>query len=646
MRLPGTWLSGATEPLRPPPDRPLSEYLDAHYYLPPEPSANPGKWTTRAPQREILDAIGDMSIRRVSVKKSSRFGLTLMVGGGMMRWIDEDPRTQLMVQPRVVDAQTWSKIFFTTMVRDNPRLRGKVSDGVKKSGATILSKSYPGGRLTIVGANSGAGFRMLSCNIVWLDEVDAYPPSAGSDGDPVKLAETRAADFWDGQIVAMSTPLVDGESRIDELFLDGDQRHYHVPCPTCGHMDLLVFDRKSGKDGEKRGHYMQWPKDEPGRAYFVCRANGCVIEERDKGKMIDQGEWVADQPFDGHASFHIWRAYSTSAANRWGDIARAWVDAQGKDAQLQVVTNTILGQTWTVRGEAPEWEDLYARRQPYLVGSVPDGVVFLTAGVDVQHDRFVYEVVGWDLDKRSWSIDAGELYGDTADTETYKQLDALLQRHFPRTDGTSLTITRLAIDAGDGNRTQNVYNWARRYRKTYVMACIGRGKGTYALLNTPQPVDIKWNGTTKKNGYKVYKVGVNIAKAELYGWLHLKDDRPEKPDGWCTFPAHPPEFFRQLTGEQRITTVSKRGHSTTDWVKKPGFQNHWMDARILARAAASAEGIDKVRPSTGTGAAPAPPAPPAPTASTPAPAPQPKRKARQRKTGNWMKRPTGNWMKR
>jgi phage terminase large subunit GpA-like protein len=77
------------------------------------------------------------------------------------------------------------------------------------------------------------------------DEVDAYPPSAGNEGDQIKLGMKRSEAFHNRKAIAGSTPLIAGASRIEELFLAGDQRRYHVPCPHCEHMDFLVFDRKA-----------------------------------------------------------------------------------------------------------------------------------------------------------------------------------------------------------------------------------------------------------------------------------------------------------------------------------------------------------------------------------------------------------------
>jgi phage terminase large subunit GpA-like protein len=241
---------------------------------------------------------------------------------------------------------------------------------------------------------------------------------------------------------------------------------------------------------------------------------------------------------------------------------------------------------------------LYDRREAYAVGTCPAGVVFLTAGVDVQKDRLVYEVVGWGRGKRSWSIDAGVLHGETADQDhgPWGQLDALLGRTFRHDVGADLTITTLAIDSGFATNT--VYNWARHYPMSRVIAVKGV-PGGHVLVGTPSRIDVSVSGKKMRRGYKVWPVAPHVAKAELYGWLALPaltDEQraagAEEPPGFCHFPQHGETFFSQLTAEQLITSRTKRG-VVFSWEVIPGRENHWLDARVYARAAAAVAGIDR-----------------------------------------------------
>ncbi len=586
------WIDGTAAALRPPPKLSLSEWADRYFRLSAESAAEPGRWHTLPYQRGILDAITDPTVERVSVMKSARVGYTKCMNAAIAYHIHHDPCPILVVQPSIEDAEGYSKEEIAPMLRDCEVLAGLVKESsVKTSAQTILHKTFPGGLLSMVGANSGRGFRRVSRRVVIFDEVDGYPPSAGAEGDQIKLGEKRSEYYWNRKIIAGSTPLTAGASRIEEMFESGDRRRYHVPCPHCGHMDFLTFDRKA-----ERGHVMRWHDGEPDTAFFECRGDGCVIEETSKRAMLDAGEWRAEGEFAGHASFHIWAAYSVSPNASWAQIATEFLDAKRLGPEkLKTFVNTVLGETWQERGEAPDWDRLYARRESYAIGSVPAGAVVLTAGVDVQKDRLVYEVVGWAPNKESWSVDAGELHGDTSLDATWAQLDALLARSFAGADGRASPIAMLAIDSGFN--TQVVYGWARQYPMSRVIACKGVS-GARMLVGAPSPVDITGRGKSMRRGYKVWPVGVDLAKGELYGWLRVRiGEDGVAPAGYCHFPEHHEEYFKQITAEHLVTSTNRRtGRARLEWCVLPNRENHMLDARILARVAAAVLGIDRMAP--------------------------------------------------
>lgn len=577
---------------RPPPVLSLSEWADEYYVLSSESAAEPGRWKTLPYQKGIMDAITDPTVSDVTLIKSSRVGYTLCVTAAIGYHIHQDPTTILVVQPTVDDAKAFSKESIAPLLRDVPvlaaiRVKDMSERGPKDGSNTLQLKAFPGGLLHVIGANSGAGFRRVSRRIVILDEIDAYPASAGSEGDPLRLAMTRSQAFWNRKTICGSTPLVAGRSRIERRFLEGDQRRYYVPCPQCGHMDYLAFRLNQKSDDTAKGHRMAWPRGRPGDAYFVCSKNGCVMEHRHKREMIEGGEWRSSAPFDGHASFHVWSAYSYSPGATWGQIAKEFVAANkdGPEA-LRVFVGTVLGEPWIDRGEAPDWERLYRRREQY--STVPPDTLYLTAGVDVQRNRLVYEVVAWQSDKSSYSMEQGSIYGDTATPEPWCGLDELLARVWLASDGRQYPIRMMAVDSGD--QTQTVYGWCRRHPIRRVIAIKGRAS-LNVLIGKPGKVDVDIAGRSSARGYRVFPVGVSLAKTELYGWLHLdpplQPDQPSPP-GYCHFPdSYPEEFFRELTAEQLLPTKKKGGYIVHEWALLPNRENHALDARIYARAAAA-----------------------------------------------------------
>lgn len=632
---------------RPPPKLSLSQWADEHFRLSAESSAVVGRWKCIPYQVGIMDAMTDPLVTQVSVMKSARVGYTKAINALIGYHVHQDPCSILAVQPTVDDAKGYSKEEIAPMLRDCPALSKIVIEdaeevGPRDSGNTILHKRFPGGVLSLVGANSGAGFRRVSRRVVIFDEVDGYPPSAGSDGDPIKLGIKRTEFFHNRKIVAGSTPLIAGHSRIEQLFELGDQRRYYVPCPQCEHMDFLVFTER--EDG--RGHFMRFDPEDPAGAHFVCSRNGCVIEHRHKRLMVEHGEWRAARPFTGHASFHIWAAYSYSPNATWAQLAAEFLEAKKEREQLKTFVNTVLGETWKETGEAPDWQRLYLRREHYPIGSVPDGVEFITCGVDVQKDRWVYEVVGWGADKESWSIEAGVLPGDPSNDADWAQVDGLLGRTYHR-GHVAFAIRMLAVDSG--YNTQQVYNWARGHERSRVIATKGVA-GARTLIGSPTPVDVNYNGKRLARGYKVWPIGVDMAKAELYGWLRLDPPTVESgldtPPGFVHFPEYGEDWFKQITSEHLVSVKDRKGYTVREWQLIPGRENHYLDCRVYARAAASVIGLDRLtrQRRAAASAAPARPAPAPAPAPRPAPQPDPRHRFQIRKSSRGMG--GGGWLSR
>jgi phage terminase large subunit GpA-like protein len=645
----------------PPPRLDLSDWAERHFYLSAESAAEAGRWKTIPYQRGIMNAFTDPSITRVSVMKSARVGWTKIVNAVAGYYIHQDPCPIMIVQPTIEDAAGYSKEEIAPMLRDCPTLAAIIPEPkTRDSDNTILAKRFPGGSLTVIGANSARGFRRVSRKVVLFDETDGYPPSAGSEGDQIQLGIRRTEYYWDRKIGDGSTPTDAGRSRIEQSFYAGDQRRYYVPCPHCDQKQVLVFTN------------FKWAKGKPELAVCICIHCGAEIEHVHKRAMVFAGEWrpgphpqfpndPAPGPFNGHTSFHIWAAYSFSPNASWGQLATEHVDAVRKGPEhLKTFVNTALGETWQDRGEAPEWERLYQRRSVYPIGRCPLGVLFLTAGVDVQKDRLVYEVVGWGRDKRSWSIDATVLPGDTSDMKRgpWDQLETLLARSYEHELGAQLSIGMLAIDSG--YNTQTVYGWARRHPMNRVIAVKGHDEAR-VLIGSPSPVEVTVSGRKLKRGYKVWPVSTNVAKTELYGWLGLPTPTAEDLEaagaaiayapGYCFFPEHGEEYFKQLTAEQLVPRKSRKGFTTFGWELIPGRENHYLDARVYARAAAAVIGLDRFSEtdwhSLERALGQAPPPSPEPTATsspgTMAQAATPKiqRAARQ----SWLGPQRSNWLK-
>lgn len=573
----------------------VSEWADAHRRLPKKSSAEPGAWRTdRTPYlREIMDCFSTTSeVEEVVFMKASQIGGSEAILNALGYVIDHAPGPVILVQPIVELAKRFSRQRVEPLVFETPRLTEKVADPKSRdSGNTILSKDFPGGQLIITGANSAVGLRSMPAMYALLDEIDGYPTDVDDEGSPIALVEVRQRTFARRKRMKISTPTIEGRSAIEAAYFDSDQRRYYVPCLRCGEMQPLEFSR------------LVWTKLllAPDQAVYECRACGGILHNHEKTEMLALGEWRPEAPGAGGGKirgYHLNALYAPVGWMSWGEIALQFVKSHRDPDKHRVFVNTVLGEVWSSQGgEAPAWESIQKRRESYRIGALPAAVLLLTAGVDVQKDRLVYEVVGWGRGKRSWSVDYGEIPGDTADLDRgpWSQLDELLARTYPHAGGVEMPVRMMAIDSG--YNTQTVYNYVRKYPSARVIAVKGRDEGG-VLVGSPSAVEVTDRGRKLKRGGRVWPVCVSMAKSEFYGWLRL-EVHPEtgEPAGYCHFPEYHDEYFRQLTAEQLVAHKTRKGFVRLVWELIPGRVNHVLDARIYARAAAFLAGLDRFRES-------------------------------------------------
>lgn len=567
--------------LRPPPTLAVSEWASRYRQLSSEASSERGQWRNRPFQAEPMDCLSPSHpAERVVLMCASQLMKTEILVNFVGYIIDQDPGPILVVEPREEDAKTLSKDRIAPMLRDTPQLAGKVADVRSRDAKnTTLHKNFQGGHLTFVGAISPSGLAMRPIRYCLLDEVDRYPVSAGTEGDPVMLAIRRTDEFaWNKKILMASSPTIEGESRIALAYEESDQRKPYVPCPFCGEMQILHF---SG---------LEWPNGKPEEAAYRCGSCRELIPHHRKAWMLANGKWVATKPSKVPG---FWISQLYSSRRTWGAIAEEFLEASKKQETLKVFVNTVLAETWKERGEAPEWKRLHDRCEDYPLGKVPAGGLLLTAGVDVQKDRLEVLVKAWGRNFESWIIDRHVITGDTSREEVWKQLTAKLYESYEHENGAQMSLVQMAVDSG--YETQSVYRWARRTADSRIMVVRGNPNGASSVpVSAPTAVDVNVNGRKIKRGLKIYIVGSSHFKAELYGWL--RQERPaageDYPIGWNHFPQLDEEFFKQLTAEQLVTRINRNKYRVHEWVKTRE-RNEALDCAVYARAAAAKVGIDR-----------------------------------------------------
>ncbi len=545
--------------LKPPPKLTVSEWADNYRKLSPESSAEPGSWSTaRAEyQRGIMDAISDPSVETVVLMMGAQMGKSEAINNVVGYHIAQDPSPILVVQPTLDMAQTWSKDRLAPMLRDTPALAGLVKDPRSRdSGNTTLHKVFPGGHVTACGANSPASLASRPIRVVLCDEVDRYPVSAGSEGDPVTLAKKRSATFWNKKIILVSTPTNKGASRIETAFEESDKRFYYVPCPECGEHQLLKWGN------------VNWEADKPDTAKYTCEHCGSLWDDSMRARAVRRGEWRASGRLSKTAGFCISGIYSPWI--QLEDAVRDFLEARKQPATLRVWVNTYLAETWEEEGDQIDDYDLANRAEDWGDVVPADGLI-LTAGVDVQDDRLEAEIVAWGKDEESWSIAYKTIHGDPSGPVVWRDLDEFLYQVFEHEYGEDMIVRATCIDSG-GHHTQAVYKYTHQREAKRIFAIKGVGGEGKPVVGKPSKNNI--------GKVKLFPVGVDTIKHELFSRFKIKEHGP----GYCHFPeGRDQEYYKQLTAE-KIATKYHKGFARREFVKIR-TRNEALDVRVYAKAA-------------------------------------------------------------
>lgn len=567
------FICSLTKTLRPKEEMTVSQWADKNMVLP-DGSNEAGHFrTANVPyQKEIMDAITDIHVRSVTIMSSSQVGKTTIILCGIGYYIEHEPAMQQVVLPTLSLGEKFSKTRLAHMIRDIPSLRKKIAPAkAKDSDNTILFKQYAGGYIIVSGANSPASLSSMPIRIVWMDEVDRYPESAGGEGDPVKLAEKRATTFWNKKFIKTSSPTIAGESKIEEEYLDGTMEEWCVKCPCCGEWQPYDFERVNFE-----------------HVAMVCTGCGEIVPENDWKQS--EHKWIAEHPErKKHRSFHLNELASPWV--EWRDIINEYLKAYNEykklhdTSKLQVFINTALGLPWQagMAGKDDITEKVLKERAEHYEADIPDGVLLLTAAVDVQDNRFEIEVRGWTRDYETWGIYKTEIYGNLETKEPWEELEKYLETTFFFKNGLGLNIAATAIDTG-GSHTTRVYKWVKymKEKRKRIYGIKGyEGKEKTDLIHKRSTASIKEKGRNGKDivvgTTELIILGVSSGKEDIRNRLKIQTPG----EGYCHFPSNKGrgydiKYYEGLLSEVKV--VKKvRGIKKETWVKKSGVRNEPLD---------------------------------------------------------------------
>ncbi|MGL5370801.1 MAG: phage terminase large subunit family protein [Plesiomonas shigelloides] len=567
------------------------EWADRQYYLPKESSYQEGRWETLPFQRAIMNAMGNDEIREVNVIKSARVGYSKILLALYGYFIEHKQRNTLIWLPTNDDAANFMKTHVEPTIRDVPSLLALAPWFGKKNRENTLSmKRFSNGRgFWCLGGKAAKNYREKSVDVVGYDELAAFDADVEKEGSPTFLGDKRIEGSVWPKSIRGSTPKIRGTCQIERAAKNAQlMMRFHVSCPHCGQEQYLKFGDRGTAYGFK------WDKGQAETVFYQCEHTGCVIRQHEldfsQARYICErsGIWTRDglvwfSSADQEASppesvtFHIWTAYSPFTT--WVQIVKDWFKTKGDIGQQKTFVNTTLGETWEAAvGERPEAELLEDGKE-FFKAQIPEDVVYLTAGIDSQLDRYEMRVWGWGSGEEAWLIDRIIIMGRHDEESTLERVDAAIDAVYQRESGTEMSVSRICWDIG-GIDPQIVYKRSRMHGLFRVIPIKGASVYGKPVADMPR----------KRNKHGVYltEVGTDTAKEQIYHRFSLKRNSADEPmPGAIHFPNNPDVFdlteAQQLTAEEVIEKW-ENGKRRYLWDNK-GRRNEALDCLVYALAA-------------------------------------------------------------
>lgn len=553
--------------LKPPESLTVSEWAEKYRILDSKTSAMPGPWRNRKTPylAGIMDEILDYESEEVIFCKCTQVGGSEAMLNMIGYIIQQDPAPTMVVYPTDKLAESISDNRLQPMLKASPTL----AEIYKEFQSTKLELQFSGMYLSLVGSNSPSSLASKAIKYLMLDEVDKYPSNTKKEADPIALARERTKTFANRKIYMTSTPTV-REGHIWTALENADiEKHYFVPCPHCGEMIELKFNQ------------IRWP-DKDGLTYteradmavYVCQECGCTIQDYQKDKMLQEGEWrVVKQNTTHKKKVAFWINTLYSPFVRFSEIALEFLNSKDDPERLQNFKNSWLAEPWEDMATHMD-EDMVLERQtetPEMV--VPDWAKMLTAGVDVQKDCLYYDIRAWGDYITSQSITHGQARG-------WADIDGIMNATYWNAGKEPFQVMLCLIDSG--------YNADETYefcveRMDWAMPVKGMNHDMtahcrIATVNRPG---------TKGDGIQLAEVDGNKYKDMIASRLH----KPVGTGSWMVFQGCDREYARQLTAEHKVN-VRSNGKVVQKWVPKTAhIDNHYLDCAVYALAAADLMGV-------------------------------------------------------
>lgn len=501
--------------------------------------------------------------------------------------IDQMPKKILWMWQTMGHAEKFSKEGLGGELFDTTPCLAHLSSGNRRlSSNTITFKRFPGGSLSLFGANAAGELRRAKGEVGFADEIDAYERTLTDEGDVLKIFDKRSSEYAKAIRVKASYPSLTGHSRIQALLDSSDYQEWHVTCIKCGG-EPFVMHRKM----------LRYENEKPSEARLECPRCNELLTDSDRYDMAHkQGfdNWKPRNKFEGRHGFHanamLWphasdpKKYPAGALQM---IATEEIEAEkspDRKGARRVFINTFDAEPFDPTEESekpPEWKPLYDRREEYGL-TVPQGGLFLAAFVDCQKNRLEIGWRAYGKREESWGMDHVVIEGYVGHPEVWQELRKQLAREWTHASGAKMRLGFGFVDGG--HYSEDVYRFFQRLAQNPEPHVYGHCQASKGVGSHPHPFVTHGKLNTIAKALKGRYIGTWQAKDRIYERLRMQITEAQTPDGYMHFnKQYSEEYFQGLTIETATQKID--GDQIFNTYKDEVTGNEALDIEVGCLAA-------------------------------------------------------------
>lgn len=592
----------------------ISVWAENNRFLSAKVTAKQGmfSWDNAPYWKEVCDNFSPSSpIRETAIMKGTQVGCTTSVYENILGYnIGIKATSTVFVSADKQLLKDFKKIKINQLLDDSSLRQYVKSDTgnnqTRNTGDTQSLIEYDNGKqgfIRLCGSHNKNDFQSIHFQQALIDEVDSFHDNVQGDGDICALIDQRTATFKDkAKIGYMSRPSLAHKSIIKQKYENGDQRKWYVPCPHCYEQQVLIFHERDGGEYEdskgiiketENGNKIlfkpygimfdsiQCKKGNYSSVVYRCKHCGEEFDDSFQHEMNKHGEWrpTTKTKYENYRSYHFNGIYVKS----WRLVVRHFLEA-GKDPnKLQVFYNSVLGLPFEDTTAGVDISIVHNKRKDYPNNLLQNGTLFLVASADVQDDRLECEIKAYGDRMRSWGVDHRIFKGKTSDPQDqcWKDLASVIDEEWQLPNGKKILVERLAVDSGDGEKTDMIYDFCEKYggEERAIIPL----KGMVSTLKTREKFKI---AEMKGRGIALFEIYVDLYKNQVSKYLNQEwREGEEYPDGYIDFPAtYSDEYLRQLTTEKKHKEKTAGGFTKFKWVQHGRNESFDLNVYCLALA--------------------------------------------------------------